>query len=134
MYYCAVMSRFKHSRRSRSLIGVTMLVLVFARALIPAGVMLGQDNAGTLTLIRCPGVAQAGAAVHHQHEQNGDAARWQGSCLFAVSDLTAPPPQAFLAGLWSGRPAALVATNEPWSPPIPSILRAQSPRAPPVPA
>jgi hypothetical protein len=136
MYYPVLMLRFLHRRRPRSLLWGTMLVIVLGRGLIPAGLMLGEDAAGALTLTLCPGAthaAAAGGAAGNHHAPKADAARWDSPCLFAVSAIAAPPPQAFWADSLFVRLVGVVALPDIPSSAIPSILRAQSPRAPPTP-
>jgi len=124
--------RFSKSSAQRRLIGLLLLALAF-RALIPAGFMPSAERPFTLQI--CPEgfPAHLLSSAHHH-----------GAGQEHASHTSQPEHCVFAAGAAAGPAPAMVAWNSaaiaaPLAAPLdieeffaPSIVRSQSPRAPPV--
>ena len=119
--------------RSRRLqvIGLLLGALVL-RALVPAGYMLGGDVQGGLTLTMCHAAGIPPSTLPAEPAAPGEGPRTLDVCSFALSASAAPPPAAAVVPdvLAIGSPATVRGSVA--APRLPSILRAQSPRGPPV--
>jgi hypothetical protein len=138
----SALARLRRRRRRWALLALPALLL---RALLPVGFMpLASADGFSLELCpdagRLPAAASAAADLHAHHHHHADAGQDASSaahhapCLFAASaQLATAPGDAAAAG--PATPAiaprdACRATRRF----VPSILRSQAPRAPPVPA
>jgi len=143
------MRRFLHLCLDRTpVIGVLMAALLF-RALIPAGFMPTVASDGTIAMELCAGFttktvvvhldAQADHAAHAGHDTSGDGGHdsshvdmfERSPCGFAVATFAAPPP-AMQPALPPVPSQSSVAAFAPSSHSLPSILRSQAPRGPPL--
>jgi len=127
------MNRLFSDRRLAEL----LLAVLLLRALVPAGFMPVPDAAGasTLTMQMCSVAGPQTVSVKLGSERSPAPSSPRvhdgGYCAFAVSAMSAPPPVAFGSVLPIQRAPELI-------PPaieialVPSILRAHSPRAPPL--
>jgi hypothetical protein len=131
------------------MVAVLLLAVLF-RALIPVGVMPVIGSGGALTLQLCPGtitsplVATTGQHAHHQPELGGrdaPAHHHHGSgskgsdqhqllCPFAASAGFAALP-TILAATHTAMDCVVVPASDTAQISLASIVRAQSPRAPP---
>jgi len=128
------MHAFLHRCLSRTpIIGLLMAALLF-RALVPAGFMPAQAENGAIVMQLCAGFGTKsvvvdlgdGAATHDGANQLFD----HSPCGFAATAAAAPPP-ADVAFAASSTPASLTTRGDAGSI-VPSIVRAHSPRAPPL--
>jgi hypothetical protein len=131
-------------RRRTALLALLVLPALVLRALVPVGFMPVIDGAG-IHIGFCPGEAQPPGALsgalaaahpaHHHHHGGADhgspASASHPPCLFAASaTLATAPAAAALCAPVAARSRAC--THEQNARPfVPSILRTQSPRAPP---
>jgi hypothetical protein len=132
------------TRRFGKLLAYSILLAVFAaRALIPAGFMPGSDSAGRATLILCLGdqditapaaLASASLGQYHQHGSDGHGqthpAHLHCSCSFALSGFVTAPP-ADVPHVVPPAVAEMASSAVRDAVFLPTILRAQSTRAPP---
>jgi hypothetical protein len=121
----------------RSLLCGLLLQAILFRALIPVGFMPAPGADGGLSVIFCAAVGGAHGPAHaHHHGHDGATEEGHGSghaqysCPFAASAGLAPLPDFSVpapaqADLFA--PAGVIGTRQF----VPTILRAQSPRAPP---
>jgi hypothetical protein len=127
-----------HRRES---IAKLLLTVLLVRALVPAGFMPVVDTTGALTFGFCPGtihaqlVADSDVHAHHGHAPETPTAptepyEQQPLCQFAASSSPSLPAvhSMVLVHLVARAPAARI---EVATVARPSIIRAQSPRAPP---
>ncbi|MBV8343013.1 MAG: hypothetical protein JO173_11610 [Gammaproteobacteria bacterium] len=126
-------------RRGRALLFAGMMPALLLRALIPFGFMPVATSEG-LKIALCPGIAglpSAGAHGHPHHDTRAPGGSEGGAhhapCLFSASGSVAGAPATLMLTLTGSAPRAEDSAQHPrlFSP---SILRAQSPRAPPSPA
>ena len=126
------------SLRKRSWLAQFLLPAILFRALIPVGFMPVADADGRLNVIFCAvsGDSAHGAAqAHHhgQHDGTGGAAgssHSQSICPFTASTGLAPLPE-FSAPVPALADFVTPAGRDSTRQFIPTIIRAQSPRAPP---
>lgn len=125
-------------RQKRLWIAGLLLPAILFRALIPAGFMPAIDSDGALRLQFCPGADLAvadtrPAHAHHHHGSSGDsgtAGHGQLLCPFAAA--AGPAPLPTLTALVIAPDCNQPVMNRPVSrDTIPTIIRTQSPRAPP---
>ncbi len=123
--------------RQRSWLAVLLLPAILFRALIPVGFMPAMHGDGRLGVIFCPITVSAGPGLVHEHHpghEGGNAGYGSGhhqlACPFAASAGLAPFAD-FVAP--TAAPAEFLALADGVSARhfVPTILRAQSPRAPP---
>jgi hypothetical protein len=111
--------------RQRSLIAALLLPAVLFRGLIPAGFMPAIDGEGSLSMEFCHGMGHSKpASTENPHDAGLQ-------CPFAATASPAPPPAM------ATQAVACHASFPPDEFPVlretvPSIVRSQSPRAPPV--
>ncbi|MGH8863106.1 MAG: DUF2946 family protein [Burkholderiales bacterium] len=118
-----------------------MLPAILFRGLIPAGFMPAIDADGSLRLQFCPAADQAAADTDpmqgHHHDGatsgSGHAGHDRPLCQFAASATPAPLPTISLMTAVEPHDDLLAGINYVSRDTIPTIIRAQSPRAPPVP-
>jgi len=124
-----------------------VLPAVLFRALIPVGFMPVVEAGGGLAIGFCPGeaalppglaapVPAQHAAHHHQHHHSGGSedpstATHHAPCLFAASATPTPTPTIVLLPA-AGPQIAQFGDHDSVEVFLPTILRAQSPRGPPV--
>lgn len=129
------MHAFLHRCLSRTpIIGLLMAALLF-RALVPAGFMPAQAENGEIVMQLCSGfgtksvVVDMGAsgATHDSGSQLFD----HSPCGFTAAAMAAPPPAAAAFAAIS-TPDSLATRADAPSVISPSIVRAHSPRAPPL--
>jgi hypothetical protein len=129
------MHAFLHRCLSRTpIIGLLMAALLF-RALVPAGFMPAQAENGEIVMQLCSGFGTksvvvdlgTGSATHDGGSQLFD----HSPCGFAAAAVAAPPPADFAFAVGS-TPDALTTRGDAGSVTVPSIVRAHSPRAPPL--
>jgi hypothetical protein len=133
--------RLRKRRRRWALLALPALAL---RALIPVGFM-PVATADGLSIEFCPDAgplpAAASAAAdahaqHHHHTEGGSepsSATHHAPCLFAASATLAAAPDAASVAAPHAHPRAPGDADVSARAFVPSIVRAQSPRAPPVP-
>jgi hypothetical protein len=118
------------------LTGLLLVALVF-RALVPAGFMptFRADGTSAVTMQICPmhmpamGHAPADDGQHPAPKSGGQVHEG-GICVFAASAISAPPPSLAPPTLQAhADPEPISAAVETVT--LPSIVRSQSPRAPP---
>ncbi len=118
--------------RSRALLAAILPALVL-RALIPVGFMPVAASAGPEIQL-CPGIVSA-AGVHSGHHHHHEAGSAEGSahslCVFAASAAPAVAPVAATMPLRAVDGDCLALAHSSCLR-LPSILRTQSARAPPV--
>jgi hypothetical protein len=137
----APLARLRRHRLSWALLALPALLL---RALIPPGFMPVAAEEG-FALEFCPGaaplppgIALASAHAHHRHHHSPDGGRDPPSathhtpCLFAASATLAPAPTAVVLLAPQSPEGDAHPLDLSAGPFVPSILRAQSPRAPPL--
>jgi hypothetical protein len=111
----------------RRWIGALAIILLFARALIPAGFMVNALDGDTRLVLCSAAVADSSGlpASHHGSTTGSDS-----SCPFAASASVAPPPAAihFVAGEST---APLLSTRATPSVSVPPPPRYLAPRGPP---
>lgn len=133
-------SNLRKSRRLALLVVPALLL----RALIPAGFM-PTAGAGGLAVELCPGagalppgLAAHGQATHAGHDHAGHGTNDPGAAHHAACLFSAGAGATFAATLsapaLSTSPLAARVAGAPARPFVPAILRAQSSRAPPLPA
>jgi hypothetical protein len=126
------------SLRKRFWLAELLLPAILFRALIPVGFMPAIDADGRIGVFFCPITVSAapGTALAHHHGHGGGNAGSAGSghhqlaCPFAASTGLAPLP-AVLAPAVAPADFLPPATGNSTQRFIPTIIRAQSPRAPP---
>jgi hypothetical protein len=126
--------RFRARRRRWALLALPALLL---RALVPVGFMPVASAEG-LSVEMCPDAAPLPPGYHHHHHHpgggapDGSFAAHHTPCLFAASATLAAAPEG--AALLAPREAEFSPTGADLEARdfVPSIVRAQSPRAPPV--
>ena len=133
------MTQAMRALQRRSWLAKLLLPAILFRALIPAGFMPAIDADGGLGLTFCPVIVRAGPGttlVHH-HGHDGGTADTAGTghhlliCPFAAAAGPAPLPGNFTAA--TGPADVLPPAGRPIEPGyIPTIIRAQSARAPPA--
>ena len=133
--------RFRWHGKRRAWIAFLLLPALLYRAAIPTGFMPMVDEHGQLALVFCPGeVAVRGTQHVHgaHHDRHHDDSMGSGGsssqlvlCPFALSAGPAPLPDVLVVPNRAARPLDVAAeiAAESFSP---SIVRAQSARAPPV--
>lgn len=129
--------QFIPRRYRRILIGILLPAMIL-RAAIPAGYMPAMGADGRPALVMCSGrvLAQPGVTTSATHDSTAPDTAAPGQlhapCLFAASAAPAPPPAIFAA---PGRVLARDASHSAgvYEFPKPTIIRAQSARAPPPP-
>jgi hypothetical protein len=133
--------RFQWQRSRRASIAILLLPALLYRAAIPAGFMPMVDDQGQLALVFCPGkvavrdINDVHAAHHHSHHDNtthsGDSFKQHVPCPFALSAGPSPLPDMLVVPSQPANPAH-VAAEIPLKAFSPTIVRAQSARAPPA--
>jgi hypothetical protein len=118
-------------RRGRRLTAVLLPALLL-RSLIPFGFMPLADHGG-LSIGLCPGEGAMPAAIaagqsQHVHHHSGS---HPPPCLFAASTAPAFAPAVLAPPMLLADAATCAAPDEACAVNLPSIRRAQSPRAPP---
>jgi hypothetical protein len=142
-----VSSKFSWLRAHRRWLTLLALPALLFRALVPAGFMPLVDATGSMTLGLCPGSVPAQAehhaahaghhAVHSRHDHSSGSddpagAHHHAPCLFAASAGGAPAPALHVLGIGllpvrlRLSPAGAVAIA------LPTIVRAQWSRGPPI--
>jgi len=127
----------KRSRKRSWLSGLPLAAVLF-RALIPVGFMPAVAADGSLGMIFCPIAVSTGPGAAHEHHPGHDGGsagsagtgHQQLACPFAASVGLAPLPDLVEP---AAGPAEFLALTHGVSERqfVPTILRAQSPRAPP---
>jgi hypothetical protein len=133
--------RFQWHRWRRARIAFLLLPALLYRAAIPAGFMPMVDEQGQFALVFCPGevevrdVNNVHAAHHHSHHddstRSGDRSKQHVPCPFALSSGPSPLPEVLVVPSSPANPAQ-VAAEIPSNVFSPTIVRAQSARAPPA--
>jgi hypothetical protein len=133
--------RFQWHRWRRARIAFLLLPALLYRAAIPAGFMPMVDEQGQLALVFCPGevavrdINIVHATHHHSHHDNtthsGDSFKQHVPCPFALSAGPSPLPVLSVVPSPPANPAHVAADilSKAFSP---TIVRAQSARAPPA--
>jgi hypothetical protein len=133
--------RFQWHRWRRARIAFLLLPALLYRAAVPAGFMPMVDEQGQLALVFCPGevevrdVNDVHAAHHHSHHgdsaNTGQSPKQHVPCPFALSAGPSPLPDILVAPDVPASPSH-VAAETPSRIFSPTIVRAQSARAPPA--
>jgi len=133
------MTYLRKKRRWLALLAVPALVL---RALLPVGFMPVAASDGWIGFCPDAGALPAAVAGHHHHHEHANGGGGGGQqdpspahhapCLFAAGALPPVAPSVFVPGTASAARALRPATAAVASGSIPTIQRAQSPRAPPA--
>ncbi len=126
-------------RQKRLWIAGLLLPAILYRALIPAGFMLAADSDGTLGLQFCPGTDLPAADTrpahaHHHDGASGDSGRaghGQLLCPFAAAAGPAPLPTLTALVIAPDHNQPVISRTASRDT-IPTIIRTQSPRAPPA--
>jgi len=126
-------------RQERLWIAGLLLPAILYRALIPAGFMPAIGSDGALRLQFCPGADRAAAdtrPVHAHHHggasgDSGGAGHGQLLCPFAATAGPAPLP-AMTALVVASVDSQPVVSRPVSRDTVPTIIRTQSPRAPPA--
>jgi hypothetical protein len=125
-------------RRKQFWIAKLLLPAILFRALIPGGFMLAVDSDGTLGLQFCPGTFPAAAdtrpahASHHDGASGDSGTAGHGQLLCPFAATAGPAPLPTLTALVIAPDYNQPVISRPVSrDTIPTIIRAQSPRAPP---
>ena len=124
-----------------------LIAALFARGIVPTGFMPAEHAGAGLQLAICTSgglafpaahsplpeeraspAAHGDAGIEHPQDDDGDHER---PCVYAASAVTAPAPVALARTPPPARPIRRVA-DVATSAPRPTILRTQSPRAPPA--
>lgn len=128
-------------------VAALLLPLLVSRALIPGGLMPVMGADGGLGLMLCPGAigampghshpghaADTGGSMHHDHDgtdgTDGPASAHQNVCPFAVL-VTPACASTVVAFATFTMHHALVASRDATQVHFPTLVRTQSPRAPP---
>jgi hypothetical protein len=119
-------------RRRRRRLTAVLLPALLLRSLIPFGFMPIASHGG-LSIGLCPGegaMPAAGAAAHSQHAHHHSGTH-PPQCLFAASTAPAFAPAVLAPPAPLADAAPRTAPDDACTVNLPSIRRAQSPRAPP---
>lgn len=122
-------------------VAIVLLPALLGRALIPAGFMVMAGDDGRMTIVLCPGEfdapAPTSAADPHAHHHHGDVAghpshsKGHFTCPFALS--ASPVSLPVLLAVVSPVPVVVQATEGGVATVfLPTVIRAQSSRAPPA--
>lgn len=126
----SVMYRSMRRDSVRTVVAGLLLPVFLLRAWIPVGYMPVADAGGVAALIVCPGVHNQDEPIGNPAGKTPDPRKHNVPCVFTASAAAAPMP-AILALV----PGSIVTLAVPSAPAVerfcPSILRSQSPRAPP---
>lgn len=126
------MWRLPGKRQMRQMVLALLLPALMFRAAIPAGYMPSADTSGRVSLVMCSAVdVTASSTSGGTDRHNPDNARGNSPCHFAASAALAPLPDSGWSA-WLDVPTDFITRDNAHEVRLPAVVRAQSPRGPPV--
>ena len=127
------MWRFPSKRQFRQIVLGLLLPALMFRAAIPAGYM-PTVSAGQVSLVMCSAVdvtATSNSTSGSATERHNPDARGSTTCHFAASTALAPLPESGWSA-WLAVSTGFITRDNALEVHAPAVVRAQSPRGPPV--